>query len=181
MHTYESLAYLAETSRIMPMVEVYSGEGIVGWHGNIERQMDRARTTYEAAKNQPYVDKLTAYLTTWRAHPLTGSINAEDINVLLAGADILAQDNWNLKNYFSNLRDSLRRLKASEEELPRGDSGGLGGPGGGMGGGGLGGGLGSLGPKSAIDQELGANPDKLATPDNAELPATPEDDQLPKT
>lgn len=173
MRDYDSIAYLSESLRDSKIVEVYSGEGIVGWHGNIERQMDRMLTTYEAARNRPYTDKLSAYLKIWRNNPLSGSINVEDINTLNSGAEVLAVDNWNLKDYFSNLRDQLNKLKASEEELPRSAAGMQ--PG--------------MGPKprmGSIGKELSTNfgpdADKLATPPADELPPTPEaGTQLPKT
>jgi hypothetical protein len=173
MRDYDSIAYLSESLRDNCLVEVYSGEGIVGWHGNIERQIDRMLTTYEAARNRPYVDKLSTYLKIWRGNPLSGSINIEDINILVSGAEVLAVDNWNLKDYFSNLRDQLNKLKASEEELPRSAAGIQ--P--------------NAGPKpriGSIGKELasdfGPDADKLATPPAEELPPTPEaGTQLPQT
>ena len=166
MRDYDSIAYLSESIRDSRIVEVYSGEGIVGWHGNIERQIDRMLTTYEAARNRPYTDKLSAYLKIWRKNPLSGSINVEDINALNGGAEVLAVDNWNLKDYFSNLRDQLNKLKASEEELPRSAVGMQ--P--------------DMGPKprmGSIGKELasdfGSDIDKLAPPPPEELPPTPED------
>lgn len=165
MRDYDSIAYMLESSRNWSITEVYSGEGIVGWHGNIERQLDRMLTTYEAARNQPYSDKLSAILKIWRNNPMSGSINVEDIEKLLGGIEVLAVDNWHLQNYFSNLRDQLRRLKASEEEMPRGDSGGMAGTKPRMG---------SIGKELASD--FGSDADKLPQPDNGELPPTPGED-----
>jgi hypothetical protein len=166
MRDYDSIAFIGESSHNWSITEVYSGEGVVGWHGNIERQLDRMLTTYEAARNQPYTDKLAAYIKIWRNNPMSGSINVEDIEKLLGGTEVLAVDNWHLKNYFSNLRDQLRRLKASEEEMPRGDAGGpMGGPKPRMG---------SMGRELASD--FGTDADKLPSPDNAELPPTPGED-----
>lgn len=167
MRDYDSIAFIQESSHNWSITEVYSGEGIVGWHGNIERQLDRMLTTYDAARNQPYTDKLSAFLKIWRNNPMSGSINVEDIEKLLGGTEVLAVDNWHLKNYFSNLRDQLRRLKASEEEMPRGD----------MGGPGMGGPkprMGSIGRELASD--FGSDADKLPQPDNQELPPTPSED-----
>ena len=176
MRDYDSIAYLSESLRERPIVEVYSGEGIVGWWGNIERQIDRMLATYEAARNRPYTDKLSTYLKIWRGSPLSGSINVEDINTLVSGAEVLAVDNWNLKDYFSNLRDQLNKLKASEEELPRDASGIQPGPKPR---------IGSIGKELASD--FGPDADKLATPPAEELPPTPETatpgagTQLPQT
>ena len=165
MRDYDSIAFIQESSRNWPLTEVYSGEGIVGWHGNIERQLDRMLTTYDAARNQPYVDKLSAFIKIWRNNPMSGSINVEDIEKLLGGTEVLAVDNWHLKNYFSNLRDQLRKLKASEEEMPRGD----------MSGGSLGGPkprMGSL--SSELSSDFGTDAEKLPQPEAEELPPTPE-------
>lgn len=162
MRDYDSIAYLSESVRDNHLVEVYSGEGIVGWHGNIERQLDRMLTTYEAARNRPYTDKLATYLKIWRGSPLSGSINIEDVNTLASGAEVLAVDNWNLKDYFSNLRDQLNKLKASEEELPRSAAGIQPGPTPRMG---------SIGKE--LTSDFGADADKLATPPAEQLPPTP--------
>jgi hypothetical protein len=172
MRDHEALAYLVDSIQNLRVMEVYSGEGIVGWHGNIERQLDRMYTTYEAARNQHYTDKLAVFMKIWRGSPISGSINVEDIDKLLSGTEILAVDNWHLKNYFSNLRDQLRKLKASEEELPRGmgdeppsaNAGGMSSS--------------SLGGETP--SEFGPDADKLPTPDSEELPPTPESNsQLP--
>jgi len=167
MRDYDSMAFLAESTRQTPILELYSGENVVGWHGNIERQLDRFLTVYDAARNQEYMDKLSVILKLWRDNPLSGSINVEDIKNLLSGCEVLAVDKWHLKNYFSNLRDQLRILKASEEGFDRGA--------GDMPAQRPGGSMGSLG--SELPSDFGSDVDKLKTPDAEELPPTPEDDK----
>lgn len=100
--------------------EAWTGTDIVGWYGGIERQIEAMVRTYDLAHNFEYVTMLEQFLKTWRAHELTGSINMDDVNVLLAAASQLSTVDWSQQNYFSNLRDSLRRIKAGEEQLPRG-------------------------------------------------------------
>ena len=117
VHDYESLQYLGV--RYMP--EAWSGVAIVQWYGNIERQITRMLEEQEGARNFPYADKLREFLKIWRENEITGSLNRENLEVLKTAADILAVDAWNLNNYFSNLRDQLRKLLASEEQLPRVD------------------------------------------------------------
>lgn len=122
MSSYDDIAFLAESLRAVhtvPLLEVYSGESMVRWHGSIERQLQAMLSLYERAKNHAYTDKLRAIIRVWRRYPLSGSINVEDVATLEAAVEVLAVDNWQLANYFSNLRDSLRGVLASEEELPR--------------------------------------------------------------
>jgi hypothetical protein len=119
------------------LLEAYSGDAIVGWYGTIERQLERMLEDAEASRNFPYADKLRQFITTWRENEITGSLNREVLVTLKTASTLYAVDSWNLKNYFSNLRDQLRKLLASEEELPRMDDGGNEPPKpGGMGGGG---------------------------------------------
>lgn len=101
-----------------PVCEAYQGQEIVAWHGRIERQLMDDIEEYEAARNPGYADKLRAFLQSWRQHQITGSINVETLDALLTAAEVLAVDPWKMQNYFSNLRDQLRKLKASVEELP---------------------------------------------------------------
>ena len=93
---------------------------------------------YESARNYAYTAKLRAFLNQWRAYKISGSINRETLDPLESAADMLGVDNWKLNNFFSNLRDQLRRLIASEEQLPRDmqTKANAGGPAPGIGGGG---------------------------------------------
>jgi hypothetical protein len=102
----------------MQIFEAYAGTAVVSWYGNIERQIIGMENEYRNANNTDYADKLHQFLMTWRDNPLTGSINIETLQVLEAAAAQNAVDPWKLANYFSNLRDSLRKLIAAQEELP---------------------------------------------------------------
>ena len=119
---YISYEYLAEMQARRPkaptLLEGWRGTQIVTWYGSIERQLVSLHRESQAAENKEAEAKIYAYLKIWREDELTGSINVESVRTLKAGADMLAVDQWNLGNYFSQLRDQLRRLTASLEELP---------------------------------------------------------------
>lgn len=119
-HDYESMGTVDFNLCRPALVESYSGTAVVQWYGNIERQLHNMLTDQDKSKNYPYADKLRKFLEIWRANEITGSINRETLDIIKAASDVLAVDNWNLANYFSNLRDQLRKLIASEEQLPRG-------------------------------------------------------------
>jgi hypothetical protein len=120
MTTYEDFAVSALTVELpVPVLEAYQGEKIVAWYGAIERQLEKMLKDAEAAQNWPYADKVRKYLELWRSNPITGSLNVETLEVLKSPLEVMAVDSWNLANYFGNLRDRLRQLIASEEELPR--------------------------------------------------------------
>ncbi len=120
-HDYESLATVNHSEQYHPaLMEAYSGAQIVGWYGNIQHQLERMLDEQEAARNYVYADKIREFLKVWRGNELTGSINRETLEVLKTACSMLGVDKWNLKNYFSTLRDQIRKLIASEEELPRG-------------------------------------------------------------
>lgn len=101
-----------------PVLEYLSGKDMVGWHGRIEQQLVDKVEQQEASRNFEYADKLRAFLGLWRQHAITGSINREPVEALEAASQVLAVDDWSLSNYFRNLRDSLRQVIASIEELP---------------------------------------------------------------
>ena len=101
------------------LIEAYSGVEIVSWYGTIERQLEEMIDKSEAQRNHPYADQVREYLKTWRANEISGSMNREVLETLKAAASQLAVTEWKYRNYFSNLRDQLRKLIASEEELPR--------------------------------------------------------------
>lgn len=115
-HSYEDWGLIS--SQIPRLLEAYSGVAVVQWYGNIERQVLEKIEDAEQNRNFPYADKLRQFLKIWRENELTGSINREPIEALKAATDILAADDWNLQNYFSNLSSQLRKLIASVEELP---------------------------------------------------------------
>jgi hypothetical protein len=119
-HDYESYGTLNLSLRQPVLLEQYSGAAVVSWHGKIERQLVNQLEDAEKGRNYVYADKVREFLRIWRQNEITGSINRETLETLKAAADVLSVDNWNLQSYFSSLRDQLRVLIASEEELPRG-------------------------------------------------------------
>jgi len=153
LHSFDDWAAVRDSSLYLPedyadtvvirhlstpgyVAEAFDGTKIVQWYGNIERQLTRMLEENEAARNFVYADKLRTFLKTWRENEITGSMNRETLQILKATTEQLAVEPWNLGNYFSNLRDQVRKLIASEEQLPRvatepGDK--MGGPGGGAG------------------------------------------------
>jgi hypothetical protein len=119
VHDYESQAIAGiRISSYLP--ETYSGTSIVQWHGKIERQLVNMLGDAEKGRNFTYADKVREFLKIWRSNEINGSINRETLETLKSAADMLSVDTWNLASYFSSLRDQLRVLVASEEELPRG-------------------------------------------------------------
>lgn len=118
VHDYESQALYGNRLG-QYLVELYAGTDIVGWYGTIERQLMGMLDDAEKGRNYPYADKIRKFLEVWRGNEITGSMNRETLEVLRAGTELLAVDSWNLSNYFSTLRDQLRKLIASEEQLPR--------------------------------------------------------------
>ena len=118
--SYEDMAAVTDSSLYLP--EAYQGDRIIQWAGNIERQLSRMMEENEASRNFVYADKLRQFIKTWRENEITGSLNRDVLVVLKTATEQLAVDNWNLGNYFSNLRDQLRKLIASEEQLPRVDT-----------------------------------------------------------
>lgn len=117
---YESMGWMNSAQAKPELLETYAGTQVVLWHGRIERQLNNLLNDADKGRNWDYANKIREYLKIWRQNELTGSINRETLDTLKGAADILAVDSWNLASYFSNLRDQLRVLVASEEELPRG-------------------------------------------------------------
>ena len=119
-HDYESMGFLDLSTRRAELYEAFAGTAIVMWHGKIERQLVNLLSDAEKGRNFTYADKLREFLKIWRANEITGSINRETLEILKSAADILSVDQWNLSAYFGSLKDQLRVLIASEEQLPRG-------------------------------------------------------------
>ena len=115
--TYEDLATVSYTKYV---AEAYKGSDIVDWYGRIEQSLVRMIRDADTANNDTYSNRLTAYLRTWRNHPIDGSINRETVDVLHAAARQWAEEDWDFQTYFLGLSSSLSQLIASEEELPRG-------------------------------------------------------------
>jgi hypothetical protein len=101
-------------------MESFNGTSVVAWQGKIERQLVNLLNDSEKGKNFSYADKLREFLKIWRANEITGSINRETLEILKSAADILSVDQWDMSAYFSSLKDQLKVLIASEEQLPRG-------------------------------------------------------------
>ena len=121
IHDYESFVTMPVwENQLPPLVEAYGGASIVAWFGMIEDQLQRMLDDQEAARNFENADRIRAFLNTWREHEITGSINIEQIDPLKSAAEQQAAVKWPMRNYFSSLRNQLRKLIASEEELPRG-------------------------------------------------------------
>lgn len=99
--------------------EAFKGSDVVVWSGSIERQLVALLDKYRKDKDSGSANKVDQFLQTWRAHKITGSLNRTDIQPLETAASQLAVDSWHSTSYFGSLRDQLRRLLASEEELPR--------------------------------------------------------------
>lgn len=119
-HDYESMGYLDLSTRRPELLEAFAGTAIVAWHGKIERQLVNLLTDAEKGRNYAYADKIREFLKIWRANEITGSINRETLEILKSASDILSVDQWNLSAYFGSLKDQLKVLIASEEQLPRG-------------------------------------------------------------
>lgn len=120
-HDYESLGFITEGDRFTPFLpEAYSGSSIVTWYSTIENQLQNKLDDQSAARNHENADRLRAFLKTWRENEISGSLNIDELETLKAAAEQQASTKWGLQNYFSSLLSQLRRLIASEEELPRG-------------------------------------------------------------
>jgi hypothetical protein len=119
-HDYESMGFLDLSTRRPEIFESFAGTSIVKWQGNIEGQIVNLLSDAEKGRNYAYADKLREFLKIWRSNEITGSINRETLEILKSAADILSVDQWNLNTYFRSLKDQLRVLIASEEQLPRG-------------------------------------------------------------
>lgn len=98
--------------------EVFKGTQIVAWHGAINRQLDNMIKTAESQNNAAYTAKLRKFQNLWQVHEPGGSINRETIDPLVAASDMLATDEWRMKQYFQSLNTSLKTLVASLDELP---------------------------------------------------------------
>ncbi len=120
-HDYGNIGFKSAGRRKPTILEFFRGSDIVAWQGRIERQLSEYVDENVDARNYDYADKLRTYLQTWRGHQITGSVNIETVTALETAAAQLAVDQWRYRDYFSNLRDQLRKLKASVEELPMSD------------------------------------------------------------
>jgi hypothetical protein len=115
---YEDVGYLS-LKPFPKIAEAFRGSDIVVWHGTIERQLVDLVEKYRSEKNTPDASKVDQFLQTWRAHKITGSLNIDEIIPLETASAQLAVDVWKSATYFGSLRDRLRQIIASEQELPR--------------------------------------------------------------
>jgi hypothetical protein len=114
--SYESLAHI-QWSTYLP--EAFSGGDIAVWQGNIERTLQDMMAKAKDADNGTYARLLNKFLGKWTANKITGSLNIETLRALEDSADWACELPWDLKNFFSALRDRLRKLIATVgEELP---------------------------------------------------------------
>lgn len=119
-HDYESFGTLNFRQASPSLYESFSGVSIVDWYGRIERQIQNMVEDAVKGRNKPYEDRLRNFLKIWRDNEIDGSLNREPIDILAATCDTLAVDStWTCSNFFSVLRDRLRAIVASEEQLPR--------------------------------------------------------------
>ena len=118
--SFEAWHFISVTGDpVVPLCEAFRGQDIVTWYGSIERQIQAMVDKYRNNKQFEDAAKAEQFLITWRRHQITGSINRGPIEALEAAAAQMAVDKWKSQNYFGALRDQLRKLVASEEELPR--------------------------------------------------------------
>ena len=181
---WETIAwYEARTPSAPPLLEAFRGTEVVEWWGRIERQLVDMVNRFETSRDFESKAKAQTALDIWRKNQISGSLNVETINTLLASTEILAVDRWNQSNYFAALRDNLRKLVAGQEELPPmpDETGGMKGPGSGGGGGGGGpkpnkpieGGP-EENPEDGPSQDFGPEPEPNATLGPDGKPVEPE-------
>lgn len=119
-HSYEDFGQIDFNNRAPAVLESFAGTEIVKWYSKIENQLKGLLADAEKGRNFTYADKLREFLTVWRQHEITGSINRETLDALGAASRVLSVDNWNLGSYFHSLSTQIKVLIASEEQLPRG-------------------------------------------------------------
>lgn len=168
LHDYESMGMLSFRLHRPVLLEAFAGTAVVGWHGKIERQLVNLLNDTEKGRNYTYADKIREFLKIWRANEITGSINRETLEVLKSAADILSVDHWDFSAYFGSLKDQLKILIASEEQLPRGTEEPGNDP---FAGGGGGAGAPPMSPTFGPEE---APPGKTGTPDEGVAPSGPE-------
>jgi hypothetical protein len=121
MRDYDSLAVMgAQLSHVTPcLLEVYSGGDLVVWQGNIERQLQAMAEKAANVGNRDYERLIKQFLAQWKENALTGSLNIDTLQKLKLSAEWAAEYPWTFNNYFSVLRDQLRKVIAvTGEELP---------------------------------------------------------------
>jgi hypothetical protein len=121
IHDYDSLAIIGvQLECVTPCIlETYAGGDVVMWQGAIERQITDMAEKASEIGNSTYERLLNKFLNQWKENELDGSLNIETLRILRQAADWASELPWNFKNYFSVLRDRLRKLIAvTGEQLP---------------------------------------------------------------
>ena len=122
---YETLGLSQLIPFRVPLIEDYSGVQIVGWYGKVGTELRKKRDHYERSNNRILADKITAFLKTWDANPLSGSINRETLEMYKAASLILGNDsNHDIGSFFRSLTTEIDKVIAQTEQLPpaEGDS-----------------------------------------------------------
>lgn len=136
-HSFEDMARANAAPEQSPTLEAFSGTSIVRWYNTMKYKLRDMIRKQEANRNEEYADLLRTYANTWEAHPISGSINREVLDLLKAAAEPYAKMDWNQQSFFVGLATSLDELIADQEQLPSGvdteqNMGDMGGAGGGM-------------------------------------------------
>lgn len=125
---YEDLMFrkpiAAEPAHIERLGEAYRAADMVTWYGRIERQIADMLDAARDDNNEQSIDFLRTIHGKWVDHPIDANMNIEDLEALETAVAWPAKLEWQHKNYFSVLKDQLRRVIASTQELPTVPGGG---------------------------------------------------------
>lgn len=122
MRSYEDLMYrkpvASEPANIERLGEAYRAADMVTWYGRIERQITDMLDAARDDNNVQSIDFLNTVRGKWLDHPIDANMNIEDLEALETAVSWPAKIEWQHKKYFSVLKDQLRRVLASTQELP---------------------------------------------------------------
>jgi hypothetical protein len=119
-HSFEEMAQANAAPDSLPVLEAFSGPAIVRWYNTMKYKLRDMIRKQEANRNDEYADLLRTYSNTWEAHPISGSMNREVLELLKAAAEPYAKMDWNQQSFFIGLGTSLDELIADQEALPTG-------------------------------------------------------------
>ncbi len=119
-HSFEEMAQANAAPDTCPVLEAFSGPAIVRWYNTMKFKLRDMIRKQEANRNDEYADLLRTYSNTWEAHPITGSMNREVLELLKAAAEPYSKMDWNQQSFFIGLGTSLDELIADQEALPTG-------------------------------------------------------------